>query len=99
MKTGNLLREVQSHGGTIWTEGSQLELRIPDNFPEALIEALREHKAELLAVLRWPPPDAANLVVRWKELGRPEIPLFPGMSVGNLERWFPSPAWATHMEP
>ena len=88
MNPSDLLREVQSHGGTIWAEGEQLELEIPDDFPDALIDTLKEHKTELLKMLTWPPPDAADLLAQWEDLGRREIPLAPGISISDLELWF-----------
>ena len=56
MTGGDLLRDIQAHGATIWAEGDRLELEIPDNFPETLIVELRDHKAEILAELREPKP-------------------------------------------
>ena len=51
MTATDLIREVQSHGGSIWVEGDHLELQVPDGFPGALIGALRQHKDEVLAFL------------------------------------------------
>lgn len=51
MTATDLIREVQSHGGSIWVEGDHLELQVPDGFPGALIRALRQHKDEVLAFL------------------------------------------------
>lgn len=38
--------------------------------------------------MAWPPPDAQDLLARWESQDRPEIPLAPGKSISNLERWF-----------
>jgi hypothetical protein len=35
----------------------------------------------------WLPPDASDLLTRWEELGRPEIPLSPGVLISNLQKW------------
>ena len=36
----------------------------------------------------WPPDDASELIARWIELGRPEIPVDSGSTITDLERWF-----------
>ena len=36
----------------------------------------------------WPPPDAEDLLEQWKAVDRPRIPLSPGISIVDLERWF-----------
>jgi hypothetical protein len=52
MTPTDLLRGVQTYGGAIWADGDRLELEVPDDFPDTLIEALKQRKAEVLALLR-----------------------------------------------
>lgn len=35
----------------------------------------------------WPPEDADSLVAAWKAGESPEIPLGPGVSITDLEKW------------
>lgn len=46
-----LLREVETHGGTVEVVGSQLALDSPIDFPEPLVEELRQRKPEVIAHL------------------------------------------------
>ena len=39
----------------------------------------------------WPPADADELLDQWDGLGRPEIPLSPGMTIVSLETWLDVP--------
>jgi hypothetical protein len=52
MNVHQLLSEVESHGATIQVEGDMLALDLPNDFPENLIERLRQRKAEVLEHLR-----------------------------------------------
>ena len=58
------------------------------------IDEIRVHHSAKgpLEISAWPPPDAGDLAGRWETLGRPEIPLSPGVSISELERWL-SPAY------
>jgi hypothetical protein len=46
-----LLRRANSLGARLWAEGERLELDAPADFPDELIELLREHKTAVLMVL------------------------------------------------
>ena len=52
MNAADLLPDVQAHGVSIWADGDRLELEVPEGFPDILIEALRQYKVEVLALLR-----------------------------------------------
>jgi len=89
-------------GITLKAAGDRIRYRPKSAAPPDFVESLQQHKAEILAILSgqpttWPPPDAADLLARWKELGRPEIPLSTGMTITDLDRWlYPShglPVW------
>ncbi|MDA1270558.1 MAG: hypothetical protein O3A93_04780 [Chloroflexi bacterium] len=54
MNAPQLIQEVRSNGGVIWVETDRLELVIPDNFPEILIDELRERKAQIIGELSRP---------------------------------------------
>ena len=47
----DLLNRVRPAGGTVEPEGDRLNLRAPQPLPAALLNELREHKAELLAIM------------------------------------------------
>ena len=51
MKAADLILEVQTRGGSIWVEGEHLEVEVPCSFPNVLIEEIRDHKPEILAML------------------------------------------------
>ncbi len=87
MNADNLPREVRDRGGSIWVEDGQVEMEVPESFPNALIDTLKEHKPELMMLFTWPPTDAADLVAQWEDVGCPPIPLSPGLSISDLERW------------
>ena len=52
MTGADLLREVRARGGEVWANGELLGLEIPEGFPDDLIEALQQRKAEILSHLR-----------------------------------------------
>jgi hypothetical protein len=52
MTGADLLREVFRRGGEVWANGDWLELEYPDGFPDDLIEALKQRKAEILSTIR-----------------------------------------------
>ena len=49
MTVNELLRDVQDHGAVVWADGERLELEIPEDFPDNLINAVKEHKTKILA--------------------------------------------------
>jgi hypothetical protein len=51
MMAHELVRQVQGHGAAIWANGDKLELELPDNFPDVLMDALRQHKTAVLDYL------------------------------------------------
>ena len=52
MNALELLSDVESHGATVQVEGDMLALDMPIDFPENLVEGLRECKVEVLRHLR-----------------------------------------------
>lgn len=48
----DLLRCVYSSGGKVRVDGDILRLDVPEDFPDPLIEQLRQHKLEILELLR-----------------------------------------------
>ena len=46
-----LVRHVQSLGARLWVEEEQLQLDAPSDFPDDLIDLLRQHKADILEIL------------------------------------------------
>lgn len=49
MNASALLAEIEQAGGKLWTEGDRLKFRA---VPSRLVPAIREHKAELMALLQ-----------------------------------------------
>ena len=89
--------EARRLGISLRVVGDRIRYRPKSAAPPDLVEALYQHKAEILAVLvgqstTWPPPDAADLVGRWEALAHPGIPLSPGVRISDLERWL-TPAY------
>jgi len=83
-----ILERAHELGITLTVAGDRIRYRPRSAASPDFVEALHQCKLQLLKILTtWPPPDAADLVARWKELGRPEIPLSPGVFISNLERW------------
>ena len=48
----DLLVRVYSSGGSICADGDVLRLDVPGDFPDSLIEQLRQHKPDILELLR-----------------------------------------------
>lgn len=102
MNLSELLAEVRRSGGCLAVEAGKLHYRGPKRglTPE-LRRAISHQKDELLSVLShkvsdarfWPPQDAIELVAKWNQLERPQIPLSPGVSIADLERWLRSGEW------
>lgn len=55
MNPSLLILKVERLGAKLWVEGERLELDLPDEFPDDLVELLRQHKNEVLAHLRSEP--------------------------------------------
>jgi len=55
MKAAQLLQRVQELGAVLTVPApSRLHVSAPGPLPEDLVDALREHKPEIIAALRWP---------------------------------------------
>ena len=100
MNLFDLLAEVRRLGGCLAVEEGKLHYRGPrEGLTPELRHAISQQKDELLSVLAqkdsyawfWPPHDAVELVVKWNQLEHPQIPLYPGVSIANLETWLCSP--------
>jgi hypothetical protein len=61
MTAAELLREVERHGGRLIRSGDGVRVTAPAPLPDDLMGRLREHKAELLAVLADATPAAGPL--------------------------------------
>ena len=94
-----ILEQLLSCGVSVSVDRHELVLRPGNKVPSDLIPEVRQCKPELMALLShaWPPSDAAELTTAWEELGCPEIPLSPGISVSNLRRWFHPITGREHM--
>ena len=107
MNLSDLLAEVGRSGGCLAVEAGTLHYRGPRRgLTPALRYAISQKRDELLsflsrrdsAIYSWPPQDAAELVFKWNHLGRPQIPLSPGVSIANLESWLCS-NWPEELVP
>jgi len=58
-KTDELIKRVQNLGARLWFDGNRLELDIPTDFPNTLLEQLRENKGDVLNYLREVTTDGA----------------------------------------
>ena len=96
MNLSDILAEVGRCGGFLAVEAGKLHYRGPKKglTPE-LRHAISQQKDELLSILAsgdsgtwtWPLQDAADLIFIWNHLGRPKIPVSPGVSIVCLETW------------
>ncbi len=59
----DLLRQVEAVGGLAEARGGKLRLTAPRPLPDELIDELRQHKAEVLAVLRPAGADAHTIAL------------------------------------
>ena len=69
----DLLREVSEAGGTVRLEGDMLRLSAPEPLPDELRARLRQHKAEIVALLSAAEPanDVAAGAPAWAGRRRP----------------------------
>ena len=97
MGAAELLGQLRSCGVSVALDRDELVLRPGSKVPARLLFEVRQRKSGILAVLTaqeskeptaWPPPDTADLLAQWKDVGRPSIALSPGVSIVSLERWF-----------
>lgn len=58
-----LVRKARALGATLSTDGDRLELDVPVDFPDDLVEELRAHKASILSFLVL--PEEVRPVVAW----------------------------------
>jgi hypothetical protein len=91
--------KLQSCGVSVRLDRGELVLRPGSKIPQGLLEEVRQHKPDLVSLLSstWPPTDAEELIAAWEEIGCPEIPLSPGISVSNLRTWFHPVSPTEHM--
>ena len=77
-------------------EAGKLHYRGPRRgLTSSLRKAISQRKDELLHLLAigdsdfcvWPLQDAAELVYMWNQIGRPRIPVSPGVTIACLETW------------
>ena len=85
-----VLNRLSELGITVRTDGVMVLMELGSRVPPDLKDAVRQNKPEIMALVSsaWPPPDAEELINMWDELGFPEIPLSPGITVSNLRIWF-----------
>ena len=71
----DLLREVSEAGGTVRLEGAMLRLSAPEPLRDDLRDRLRQHKAEIVAMLAAAEPanDGAPAAVADDQVG-PDLP-------------------------
>lgn len=95
-----ILEQLQSCGVSVRLDRGDLVLRPGSKIPDGLLEEVRQYKPDLVELLSstWPPGDAEELIAAWDELGCPEIPLSPGITVSNLRTWFQPMATIEHMQ-
>ena len=105
MNLNELLAQVSRCGAYLAVEAGELHYRGPSRgLTPALRHAISQKKCELLSILSkgdpaiWPPNDTAELVFKWNHLGRPQIPMSPGVSISSLESWFCS-HWPDELVP
>jgi hypothetical protein len=67
-----LLRAVYALGGSLQIEGDRLILRAPEPLPDALCNAVRQHKPEIMAALGSPVDSILQAVLQ--DL-RPRLPV------------------------
>ncbi len=103
MTAAEVLDRLTALGITAQTSGEKLLLEPGSKVPPDLLAEVRQHKADLLTLLApgptedtWPPPDAEELLTRWEELGRREIPVSLGVTISNLRVWLYGPG---HCQP
>ena len=65
MSPAALIHAVTAAGGRLTTEGDHLAVEAPHPLPDALVEALRRHKAAIVAELTRPPVPTCDEVVDW----------------------------------
>ena len=90
-----LVERLRSCGVSVTLDRDELVLRPGSQVPPELLAKVRQHKADLLALLAgeepvtatWPPPESEELLARWETQGCQEIPVSPGVSISNLRTW------------
>ena len=85
MSASAAIKEAADHGIKLWLDGKRLKFAAKSNTPKYLLEKLRIHKAEIVAVLQEAPPNPEEAQV-WLEERK-------GMAMGKVpERYLD--AWA-----
>jgi hypothetical protein len=81
----DILKRAQAAGVTVAADGEQLRLKAPKEPPTELIEELRAHKAELLALLATESSAEAIQIKTWE---RPEpLPLTTDEAAARISSW------------
>ena len=97
-----IMNQARQLGINLRVVGDRIRYRPKSAATPSFVAGLRQHKNEILGILftedTWPPSDAVDLLARWEKLGRPEIPLSPGVLVTNLGTWFHPALPCEHME-
>ena len=96
MTSTEILGRLHDLGVSVLLNGSKVRLEPGSKVPADLLDEVRRNKAEIMLLLSspvetsiaWPPPDAEELIAKWKSLGCPKIPVALGLSVSDLHRWF-----------
>ena len=69
MTAAELIQRAQALGASLWTEGKQLQMDAPVDFPDDLIELLRKHKPAVMEALagdvQTPPADSLATLLAW----------------------------------
>ena len=86
-----LIEDVHSAGGTIAVAGDKLKLAAPAPLPNSLMEDLRQHKAEVMALVgaEWDAKTAR--IIEWFLVTPPPaepFELFPHVKVIHPTRWW-----------
>lgn len=86
-----LIQDVHSAGGTIVAAGDKLRLAAPEPLPDSLMEDLRQHKAEVMALVgaEWDAETAR--IIEWFLVTEPPsepFELFPHVRVIHPGRWW-----------
>ncbi|MDP9480216.1 MAG: hypothetical protein M3R38_31905, partial [Actinomycetota bacterium] len=79
-----LLREIESRGVTLEPAGDRLRFRPKKNLTPALVEGLREHKAEILEALEGCEKPAQNSEPVSEEPAQNFAPVKPGLNSGQV---------------
>ena len=86
-----LIQDVHSAGGTIVAEGDMLSLAAPAPLPDSLMDDLRQHKAEVMALVGAEWDAETTRIIEWFQATEPPtepFELFPHVKVIHPGRWW-----------